>query len=180
VGRAFALSLSGAPLLKPVTLDLALAQGTASSVHGPAIYAEQGGAGWRLLGARSTLGHAHLRRGPCGGTVCDLRRARRARGRGRLAALSLTPRAFSPRGSFAGTSVGIGFVLSNASTVRVTVHNRAGRLVREVVSGLALGLARTWSGGTAATTRVAWSRAASTWSRGGDGDRLVQPLAVVR
>ena len=96
-------------------------------------------------------------------------------------ALSLTPRVFSPRVGLASPSVGIGFVLARTGPVTVTVHNRAGRLVRLVMSGTTLG---------AGTNLVHWD------GRDEDrrdveeglylvtvealGERQVRPLAVVR
>ena len=57
----------------------------------------------------------------------------------RLSGITLTPRVFSPRGTYASTSLAIGFSLGRPGAVTVKVYNRAGRLVREVASGLALG-----------------------------------------
>ena len=53
--------------------------------------------------------------------------------------MSLTPRVFSPRGRFASPEVAIGFTLGRPGGVTVKVYNRAGRLVREVATGLSLG-----------------------------------------
>jgi ligand-binding sensor domain-containing protein len=61
--------------------------------------------------------------------------------------LTLTPRVLSSRGAIANSSVRIGFVLERSASVRVTIHNRAGRLVREVMSGQTLG---------AGTNLVSW------------------------
>jgi hypothetical protein len=64
-------------------------------------------------------------------------------------ALSLTPRILSTRGPIATPSVRIGFTLARAGDVRVTIHNRAGRLVRVVMSGQTLGPGTnlvTWDG----------------------------------
>jgi hypothetical protein len=52
-----------------------------------------------------------------------------------LSALQLTPRAFSPSGSFASQRVAISFELGQGSLVTVRVYNAAGRLVRQLVSG---------------------------------------------
>lgn len=56
-----------------------------------------------------------------------------------LSALSLTPRVFAPNGTFANDHVAIGFTLGRSAPVTVKVYNRAGRLVREVVSGQTMG-----------------------------------------
>ena len=55
---------------------------------------------------------------------------------GGLAALTLTPRAFSPRGGFATSDVAIGFSLARPGSATVKLYNRAGRLVRVVSSGM--------------------------------------------
>lgn len=55
-----------------------------------------------------------------------------------LSALTFTPRVFSPAGAFARDEVSIGFRLGRAGRATVRVYNRAGRLVREVASGVAL------------------------------------------
>jgi hypothetical protein len=55
-------------------------------------------------------------------------------GLGRLSDISVIPRAFSPRGGFAGEEVAVGFTLGRPGPVTVKVYNRAGRLVREIAS----------------------------------------------
>jgi hypothetical protein len=52
-----------------------------------------------------------------------------------LSGLSLTPRVFSPRGTFANDRVAIGFTLERSGPVTVKIYDRAGRLVEEVASG---------------------------------------------
>jgi hypothetical protein len=54
---------------------------------------------------------------------------------GGLSAVSFTPRAFSPRGSFGSTEVAISFTLGQAGPVTVKVYNRAGRLIKELAGG---------------------------------------------
>ena len=46
---------------------------------------------------------------------------------------------FSPTGGYADGEVGIGFTLGQSGSVTVRVYNRAGWMVREVASGVALG-----------------------------------------
>jgi len=60
-------------------------------------------------------------------------------GTGVLSGLSVTPRVFSPNASFAASDVAIGFSLGQSSPVTVKVYNRAGRLVRVVLSDGTLG-----------------------------------------
>jgi hypothetical protein len=52
-----------------------------------------------------------------------------------LAQFTLTPRVFSPQGAFGDREVSIGFSLGKPTPVTVRVFNRAGRLVRTVMSG---------------------------------------------
>jgi hypothetical protein len=56
-------------------------------------------------------------------------------GRSTLSNVAVTPRAFSPRGSFASSEAAISFTLGMPGPVTVKIYNRAGRLVREVASG---------------------------------------------
>lgn len=52
-----------------------------------------------------------------------------------LSELTIAPRVFSPSGSFANVRAAIGFTLGRPSTVSVRIYNRAGRMVREIISG---------------------------------------------
>jgi len=52
-----------------------------------------------------------------------------------LSGLTVTPRAFSPRGSFARDEAAIGFTLGRGGKVTAKVYNRAGRIVRALASG---------------------------------------------
>jgi hypothetical protein len=68
---------------------------------------------------------------------------------GGLSALSMTPRVFSPRGTYADDEVAISFSLGRPSAVTVQVFNRSGRLVREVTSGVTMRSGRNvvrWNG----------------------------------
>ena len=56
-----------------------------------------------------------------------------------LSAVSVTPRVFSPQGSFASEESGIGFTLGRSGSVTVKIYNRAGRVVREIISGELMG-----------------------------------------
>jgi flagellar hook assembly protein FlgD len=85
-------------------------------------------------------------------------------GEGTLTALSLTPRVFSPRGSFANSEAAVSFVLGRSGPVTVKVYNRAGRVVREVVSGEYLG---------AGANLVRWD------GRDGNGDIVGEGLYLV-
>jgi ligand-binding sensor domain-containing protein len=98
-----------------------------------------------------------------------------------LSALSVTPRVFSPSGTFASSDAAIGFSLGRSGPVTVKVYNRAGRLVREVASGQYMG---------AGANLVRWDGR----DRGGEivedgiyllsvealGEKQVKTIAVVR
>jgi hypothetical protein len=80
-----------------------------------------------------------------------------AQGAGTLSALSLTPRVFAPNGTFANDHVAIAFTLGRSAPVTIKVYNRAGRLVRELLSGETLGAGANlvrWDGGGAGTNFV--------------------------
>lgn len=138
VASGFAIGTEGLPLEKTATLDLAVPAGATMPGRRLAIYAGSSGV-WQRLGG--TLGGSGTRlstpiSGPGDYAVYD------APAEAEVASpfqLSITPRVFSSRGAFASTTIQIGFVLARAATVRVTVHNRARRLVRIVTSGQSLG-----------------------------------------
>jgi hypothetical protein len=134
------LTLEDVPLAKPVLLDLAVAEGTTSPGARLALYFAGGDSTWRRLGGTFDAANRRLAAPvSAAGRFATYAVSQEPATPGELPGLSLTPRVFSPRGGFANTSVGIGFVLARAGPVRVTVHNRAGRLVREVLSGATLG-----------------------------------------
>jgi hypothetical protein len=54
---------------------------------------------------------------------------------GTLTQVVVTPRVFSAAGSFAAEEAAISFNLGRAASVTVKIHNRAGRLMREVAAG---------------------------------------------
>jgi hypothetical protein len=74
-----------------------------------------------------------------------------------LAILSLTPRVFSPSGGFANERLAISFELGQPASVNVKVYNRAGRLVRDVLSGQVMSVGANlvyWDGRDGASTVV--------------------------
>lgn len=126
-------------LQKPATLDLDFT-GVPSVSGVPAIYCSRdSGMTWARLGgtvdrkaARVSLTISSEGRyalfGESGASV----------GGPLLSSLSLTPRVFSPTGSFASRQIGIGFTLSRPAPVTLRIYNRAGRMVQEVASGQAM------------------------------------------
>jgi ligand-binding sensor domain-containing protein len=102
-------------------------------------------------------------------------------GTARVSGITMTPRVFSPRGNFAVDAVAIGFTLGKAGAVSVKVYNRAGRLVREVASGLELGAGVNvvrWDGRDRDGKAV--EEGAYVVSIGAFGDTQTSVLAVVR
>jgi ligand-binding sensor domain-containing protein len=100
---------------------------------------------------------------------------------GGVQALAVTPRVFSPAGGFADDEVGIGFSLGRSGPVTVKVYNRAGRLVREVASGLQMNVGANlirWDGRDADGKMIEDGLYLVTVE--GLGDTRVKTLAVVR
>jgi hypothetical protein len=123
-----------APLKKAATLGFST-QGLAPGVL--AVYHSAGTAWKRLGGTREagTLSLAITERG----YYALFAETAALEGAASLSAMSFTPRVFSPAGTFANDHVAIGFTLGRSAPVTVRVYNRAGRLVREVVSGETMG-----------------------------------------
>jgi ligand-binding sensor domain-containing protein len=140
VAPGYAVTMEGVPLEKTAALDLSLSgdvapPGTRLSLYvagEDSVWHRLGGtldaAGARIASPFSGAGSYAIFAAPSGGSLAP-----------EALTLTLTPRVLSSRGPLATPSVRIGFVLARSATVRVTVHNRAGRLVRVVMSGQALG-----------------------------------------
>ena len=139
VAPGFAVGMEGVPLEKTAALDLDVTGATTLPGTRLTLYVAGDDGVWRRLGGTldaagarlatpySAAGNYGIFAAPAGASLAE------------PLALSLTPRIFSSRGALANSSVRIGFVLARAGTVRVTIHNRAGRLVRIVMSGETLG-----------------------------------------
>ena len=140
VAAGYSVGTEGVPLDKTATLDLEVGGVALAPGQRLAFYAMGSDSVWRRLGGTLDPSGARLATpiSGAGGFAIYAAPAEPPEARVPLT-LSLTPRVFSSRGAIATPSVQIGFVLARAATVRVTVHNRAGRLVRVVSSGLALG-----------------------------------------
>jgi hypothetical protein len=145
----FAIGTEGVTLQKDAILDLAVATtGVPPGLH-PALYAAESGGGWRRVGGTlDGTGTRITTSIPAAGSYA-LFGASPGADLGEPLALSLTPRVLASRGAFAGAPVRIGFTLAREASVRVTIHNRAGRLVRIVTSGQQLAAGTnvvTWDG----------------------------------
>jgi hypothetical protein len=137
----YELSWTGSTLEKAATLELLLS-GAGSSSEGEtlALCFLGSGSSWeRLGGTVEASGQSISSAVSRAGRYAVFAGAAQAPGSGALAGLALTPRVFSPGGTFATSEAAVSFVLGRAGAVTVKVYNRAGRLVREVVSGLQMG-----------------------------------------
>ena len=134
------VSWGSAGLNKPATLELSYAGVSAAPRGTLALYASADGTSWRRVGgtveSEATRISAPL---TDAGRYALFAEPRPATGVGTLSALSVTPRVFSPQGSYANREVAIAFALGRSGPVSVTVFNRAGRLVRYVAKGESLG-----------------------------------------
>jgi hypothetical protein len=131
---------------KPATLSLSLgahAKGTRSSVESgrvPAFYVSEAGSPWRRLGGTAgDSGDSLSVSITAPGRFAVYEDAGGAEGEAGISSVSMTPRVFSPTGGFADSQVSIGFSLGRSGPVSVRIYNRAGRLVREVLSEVPLG-----------------------------------------
>ena len=140
VAPGFAVGMEGVPLEKTAALDLAVPDDATPPGTRLTIYFAGDDGVWRRLGGTPDAEGARLATpfSAAASYAVFAAPAGASLGAGSLA-LSLTPRIFSSRGALANSSVRIGFVLERAGAVRVTIHNRAGRLVRVVMSGETLG-----------------------------------------
>jgi len=181
VAPGYAFGLGGVAMGKTATLDLAIAGDLVPAGTELAFYTSGADTVWRRLGGTTGANHRITTPVSAPGRYALFASPGQPVVPGAALAMSLTPRVFSSRGPLASASVGIGFVLARSGQVRVSVHNRAGRLVRVVVEGDALG---------AGTNLVSWD------GRDADGrdveaglylvtvealgERQVRALAVVR
>ncbi len=131
----YEISWGSSTLEKPATLELSLA-GSASESERLALYFVGAGSSWQRLGGTVDASGQRislLLTEP--GKYAVYAEGVDESGEGTLTAISLTPRVFSPGGSFANSETAVSFVLGRSGAVTVRVYNRAGRLVREVMSG---------------------------------------------
>jgi hypothetical protein len=140
VAPGFAIGIEGVPLEKTSVLDLSVSGTTAPPGTRLTIYVAGEAGAWRRLGGTTEAAGARIATPfSAAGSFAIFAAPGESSVAGGSLAVSLTPRVLSSRGSFANSSIQIGFVLARPGTVRVTIHNRAGRLVRVVMSGEELG-----------------------------------------
>ena len=128
-------------LQKAATLQMSLAgAGSSSEDERLALYFLGAGSSWeRLGGTVEASGQSISSAVSEAGRYAVFAEAAEVSGSGGIAGLALTPRVFSPGGTFASSEAAVSFVLGRAGAVTVKVYNRAGRLVREVASGQQMG-----------------------------------------
>ena len=140
VAAGFAIGTDGVPLEKPAVLDFAVAEGATPHATHLAFYASGSDSVWRRVGGTLDPTGARITTSFSGAGRYALFGAPPSSPD--LAApltVSLTPRVFSSRRAFGNVPVRISFALAREGSVRVTIHNRAGRMVRILASGQTLG-----------------------------------------
>lgn len=140
MSTGFAVSMEGVPLDKTAALDLSVAGDVAPPGTSLALYFAGSDAAWRRVGG--TLDGSGTRIATpfsTPGNYAIFAASPSASVAAGALTLSLTPRVLASRGPLATSSIRIGFVLPRPGTVRVTIHNGAGRLVRVLMSGETLG-----------------------------------------
>jgi hypothetical protein len=167
--EGYDISWKGEELKKPISLEMALGEsaGRQSPDEVFALYVLPKGNddGWQRLGGTVSSGGQSISASiylegtyslftDSGGLIP---------GEG-LSALMFTPRVFSPRGSFGNTEVAISFILGRPGPVTVKVHNRAGRLIRQLAGAKHM---------NAGSNLVRWD------GRGGDGAEVPGGLYLV-
>jgi hypothetical protein len=141
-GGGYEFAWGEVSLAKPATLSLALAAlGKSAHPSDPdrrlAFYVSDAGSEWQRLGGTEDDSSGSLAvpiSAP--GRYAAYEDAGGAPGEAGIS--SMTPRVFSPTGGFADSQVSIGFSLGRSGPVSVRIYNRAGRLVREVLSEVPL------------------------------------------
>ena len=138
VDTGYEISWEGKELRKTATLEVLLGDAVVNgdSDRVLALYVRVGKQEWKRLGGTVNLGQQTMSAAiDHEGTYCLCLDSGGPGTGGGLSRISIAPRVFSPRGSFANTEVAIGFSLGYAGPVSVRIYNRAGRLVDEVVGG---------------------------------------------
>jgi hypothetical protein len=181
IRAGFEISWGSDELTKPAVAELSYAG--ASRAGRLALYTQSSGSAWRRVGGAADAASQRIAAPVTqpGRYALFSESAAATGGPGTLSPISLTPRVFSPRGSYANTQVAIGFTMARPGAVTVKIFNRAGRSVREVLSGETLG---------AGANLVRWDGRDSDGAIVGDdvylvsvealGARETRALAVVR
>jgi hypothetical protein len=140
VAPGFAIGTGGVPLEKDAVLDLSVSERATPAGTRLALYTSESDGAWRRVGGTLDAAGTRITTSfSAAGRYALFGAPPRSPDLGASLELSLTPRVLSSRGGFANAPVRISFALAREGTVRVTIHNRAGRLVRVVSAGLTLG-----------------------------------------
>ena len=134
---AYDVSWGAAALRKSFTLEFSTA-GISPAAGTLALYISSNGGPWRRLGGTLEKGRVSLAVRESG-RYALFAEITPTEGPATLSALSFTPRVFSVGGAYANDHVAIGFSLGRSAPVTVRIYNRAGRLMREVLSGQVMG-----------------------------------------
>ena len=140
VAPGFAISTGGVPLEKAAVFDVSVGEGVPPPGTRLVFYASGPDSAWRRVGGTLDPAGARIATSfSAAGRYALFAASPDSPDPGAPFALALTPRVFSSRGAFANAPVRISFALARGGSVRVTIHNRAGRLVRIVTPGQTLG-----------------------------------------
>lgn len=137
--NGYEVSLGGVPLLKPALLELSTAGLSRPGSMHLAIYQSGSDGVWRHKGGTVESSGRITTTITEPGRFAVYAESTPLAGGGGIARISMTPRVLSRSGGFSRSEVAIGFELARAGAATVTIYNRAGRLVKEVASGIAAG-----------------------------------------
>jgi ligand-binding sensor domain-containing protein len=130
----YVIEWSNVGLSKAATLEVSVPAGGLGPTGQAAIYVLSAGSAWaRVGGTVAGAGISTPIRQP--GRYGIFLETDAPSGAATLDDLSVTPRVFSPQGTYASDDVALSFSIGRSGPVTVQVYNRAGRLIRSVVSG---------------------------------------------
>ncbi len=140
VAPGFAVGTGGVPLEKAAVLDVSVGTGALPPGTRLALYTAGSDSVWRRAGGTLDPAGARITTSfSAAGSFALFAAPPNSPDLPAPLALALTPRVLSSRGTPAPTPIRISFVLAREGSVHVTVHNRAGRLMRIVASGQVFG-----------------------------------------
>lgn len=135
LGKPASLRLGLGASVAPPNRPMAARSGPEAGLR-PALYRSSNDSDWERIGgtldpSAGTLSAVITRPG----RYAVFADAGIADGRASLSGITVTPRVFSPTGGFSSTEIAISFSMGRSGAATVRVYNRAGRLVRELLSG---------------------------------------------
>ena len=139
--QANSIRWRSAALAPGKTASLAITLGDSMKIVGtPRLYLRsEGDSTWRLLGG-TWQSQPRILSAPIAekGDFAVVDQSAEVQLTGKLGQLSVSPRVFSPAGTFASTAVAIGFSLGRSASVSVKVYSRSGRLVQTIVDNASM------------------------------------------